>query len=156
MSNFQNRIPRTTESDQQIAESAQRHRSLYCCADGCMSLWSVDGPMGKCCSAHAWKQPKDWKRITREVNEVITDIAATPSGERATLDGTSERTPLDFKTDPLARTLGELLKPGQSNAMFTGNTAWAYALKRCDEAGMKITPAQREAYKAVVARESIV
>lgn len=149
------RIRQERENDHQVAEGSVRQRALYCCADGCNALWSVDGPMGKCCSAHAWKPTSQWKHITREVNAIITDIAATPAEDRITLDGSSERTPLDFKHSPLASTLGSLLPGGNSNAMFSGSTAWAHALKRCDEAGMKITPAQREAYKAVVARETI-
>lgn len=155
MSTFRNRF-QESESDEQIAAGASRNRALYCSADGCNALWSIDGPMGKCCSAHAWKPTSQWKHITREVNGIITDIAATPKDERHTPDGSSERTPLDFKNDPLAESLGRLLVKGNGNAMFTGSTAWAHALKRCDEAGMKLTPAQREAYKAVVARESIV
>lgn len=149
------RIRKERENDSQVAEGAVRQRALYCCADGCNALWSVEGPMGKCCSAHAWKQPKDWKHITREVNSIITDIAATPPEDRITVDGTSERTPLDFKRDPIASTLATMLQPGQGTAIGTGSKAWAYALQRCDEAGMKLTPTQREAYKAVVARETI-
>lgn len=147
MSNFQNRLPRAHESDHQIAEGVQGNRRLMCCADGCPNYWSVESPNGKCCSAHAWKNTDQWKKITRTQFDIQTERAACPPDERVV--------PLDFKNDPLADALGKLLQPGTGHQMFSGSKAWAYALKRCDEAGMRITTAQREMYKAVVARETI-
>lgn len=151
MSTFRNRF-QENESDAQVAEGAARHRSLYCCADGCNALWSVEGPMGKCCSAHAWKPKNQWKGITRMVNDTITERAAMTPEERE-----RDAVRLEWKDNALSMAVAQLLKQedGGSMKMFSGSKAWAYALKRCDEAGMKLTPTQREMYQAVVARETI-
>lgn len=152
MSDFNSRIPRNSESDREIADGVQRQRSLYCHAEGCPNLWSIDGPNGKCCSAHAWKPREQWKAITRDQFDIQTELAATPVEERLTPDGSSARTPMDWKRDTLAVNLGKLLHKQDGTRMFTGNKAWAYALKRCHEAGMKLTPAQVEAYQSVTGK----
>lgn len=118
---------------------------LMCEANGCPNRWSVsrEGSRGLC-SAHAWADKHAWPRITQEQLDAETDRAranAEPKQQAPHVSLAQKRAILER----LRRI--DFAKHGQ------GGKAWAHALKARDDAGERLTIAQRDAYRAALASE---
>lgn len=134
----------TTARDQRIADEVGLDRETRCIASRCPCRWTVDAGNGRLCSAHAWADPFHWPRITdelldRETERAIrADRAAPPAPKR-----------------PLSRTeqlqlLHRMRAQLQRLAAGRGNLDWAHRLKARDEAGDRLTLAQRQSYRAAL------
>jgi len=112
---------------------------LMCCAHGCPNRWSVDPP--RACSAHAWADPHDWPRITREQldAEIERDFA-----KRAPKETQRFVTPNAEKLHRYLSQLAHGIRIGGADPK-----AWAYVLKEREEAGERLTEFQKQAWREV-------
>lgn len=125
--------------DLAIANEVNTERTLMCIASGCPNRWTVDAGSGRLCSAHAWADAKQWPSITREQQAREAD--------RAMYGSTTSR---PVRTVSKAEALEKLatLRINEPKDPLD----WARKLKARDEAGERLTPAQREMYQAALRR----
>lgn len=125
--------------DLAIANEVNTERTLMCIASGCPNRWTVDAGSGRLCSAHAWADAKQWPSITREQQAREAD--------RAMYGSTTSR---PVRTISKAEALEKLatLRINEPKDPLD----WARKLKARDEAGERLTPAQREMYQAALRR----
>lgn len=125
--------------DLAIANEVNTERTLMCIASGCPNRWTVDAGSGRLCSAHAWADAKQWPSITREQQAREADRA---------MYGSTTRRPV--RTVSKAEALEKLatLRINEPKDPLD----WARKLKARDEAGERLTPAQREMYQAALRR----
>ena len=124
--------------DQRIADDASIPSSLMCGAHGCPNRWSIDPP--RMCGAHAWSDPHLWPQITQEQRDAETQRA---------IAAVSPPAPQRFvKPDPLklSRYLRRLAD-GIASAQHSPR-AWADRLREREDAGERLTPAQKEAWRS--------
>lgn len=123
----------------QASEDFDTDAKMRCGASGCPNRWSVDGGSGRLCSAHAWADAKQWPSITREQQAREAD--------RAMYGSTTSR---PVRTVSKAEALEKLatLRINEPKDPLD----WARKLKARDEAGERLTPAQREMYQAALRR----
>lgn len=129
---------RATKRDQIAADQSADDRDLMCRATGCPNKWSVD--MGsKLCSAHAWAEPHQWPQITQEQQDHVID--------RARRAGMLSAPPVQLsKADKIAA-LQEMREVFRSKPE---PKAWAHALRDREQAGERLTPFQRTAWREVL------
>ncbi len=124
--------------DQRIAdETLQYDEKLMCKAKGCPHRWSVNAGSGKLCSAHAWSDPQDWPRITREQSDAETDRAMYGSPAR-------HKPPAAPLTLEQKRAIGAKLRQAMRNP---GGRDWAYRLRDREARGEKLNQAQRTMWR---------
>lgn len=133
----------TTARDQRIADDVGLDRETLCTATRCPRRWTVDLGSGRLCSAHAWAQPHHWPQITEELLEADAQRAyraqyAEPKRERLPLTRTEQLQLL------------HRLKTAVQRMADRGSLAWAERLKARDEAGERLTLAQRQSYRAAL------
>lgn len=130
---------RDARRDQAVAEDAGISRSLMCGAYGCPNRWSVDPP--RMCSAHAWAEPHQWPSITQQQIDAETQRAIASSGPKE-----SQRfvTPDPAKLRRYLTRLAQGIRDQQRTPR-----GWAERLREREEAGERLTPAQKEAWRSV-------
>ncbi len=135
----------TRAADVQAASDMDSERTLTCAANGCPNRWSYrpDGSQGLC-SAHAWADPRDWPRVT--------DGQQWHAAERARLRGEEQE-----QRQGESLTLADKRKrlEGMRAAILgmrvnVGRRDWATALQAREQAGDRLTPAQRAMWRAAV------
>ena len=129
--------------DQRIADDVGSDRELMCCASGCPSRWSVDGPNGRACSAHAWVNDRhEWPAITdRQIwSETERARQAMSSEERI-----YPRMSHGQKT-ALLRKLAAVFAPKPPKA-------WAEKLRDKEQQGEPLSRLQQQAWREAL-RES--
>lgn len=125
--------------DQRVAADETASYGLMCAAHGCPSRWSVDPP--RMCGAHAWADSHHWPQITQEQLDAETQRA---------MDAANPPAPQRFvKPDPvkLSRYLRKLAD-GIADAQRSPRE-WADRLRQREEAGDRLTPAQKDAWRSV-------
>lgn len=126
----------------QAADDFGADAKLRCGATGCPNRWTVDAGAGRLCSVHAWADPKQWPSITREQNAREADRA---------MYGVTTRKPARLVSKAEALEKLETLRINDPKDPLD----WARKLKARDEAGERLTPAQREMYQAALRRNHI-
>lgn len=129
----------STKRDQRIADETLQHDgALMCRVGGCPNPWSIDGPNGRCCSAHAWAQPHQWGRITDEQLD-----AQARRAMRAAAD--DERKPRQRPLSTEAkRAIGQKLRLAIRQQ---GGRQWAHNLRDREQRGERLTEAQRSMWR---------
>lgn len=122
--------------DQNTAQEAGIEQHLLCRAKGCPNRWTVD--VGHVCSAHFHAPVHHWPQVTQEQIDAETDRALAAAAGRV-------------QVDPLTREqktgiLQKLLECGRQKP----GKAWAHALKTREQRGDRLTPAQREMWRAAL------
>lgn len=127
--------------DQHIAKDNEAEQALMCSAHGCPNRWSVDGPSGRCCSAHAWAPTGHWPGITAQQNETATQRAFAAAQRSASIDDAGHRTrpASPDEREAIARAL-------QGGAKARG-VQWAKRLLVREGKGERLTLAQREMWR---------
>ena len=138
--------------DERIAEEATSTdtRGLMCKADFCPNRWSVDGGLGKCCSAHAWAPAHCWPHITREQQDAETERAFRAANPRP---------PAPQMTWPQRKAAMQALRVALSGANKPDPKAWAHNLRSYElehngmlPSGLPMTQFQRDAWRVVLLR----
>lgn len=134
------------KADQRMADDAHDALAMQCAAHGCPNPWSVDGPMGRCCSAHAWSDRHLWPRITQEQQDAATQRAfeAAQRQEHGG-DGAHRRT---RPTTPEEREHFD--RQFALMGTRTGGVHWAKRLLVREERGQRLTLAQREMWRTAL------
>lgn len=114
---------------------------LMCVANGCPNRWSVDAGNGRLCSAHAWAEPHQWPEITQQQQWDETERARSNAAPTPTHSMPPTR---QDKVEILTRLRGLFARDDQRPR------DWAYALKEREESGRRVTPAQREMWRAAL------
>jgi hypothetical protein len=122
--------------DQRVAEEVVEDVHLMCSAKGCPRRWTVLGDRGKACSAHYWRDPADWPRITAMLQR--QDV------ERAMEFNPPEPPPEPMTREQRVATLAELSRLGRIPA---DPKAWAKRLRDRHKAGEKLKPSEIDAYR---------
>lgn len=125
--------------DLAIANEVNTERTLMCIASSCPNRWTVDAGSGRLCSAHAWADAKQWPSITREQLARESDRA---------MYGATTHKPVRNVSKAEAMEKLETLRINDPKDPLD----WARKLKARDEAGERLTPAQREMYQAALRR----
>lgn len=134
--------------DQRIAIESGADLALMCRAPGCPNRWSVDGPQGRCCSAHAWVSDGQWPQITAQQQDAETQRAWD-------------------RQQPQARDRQESLTRQQKVAllqsvrgMFKGSSRgpreWAHELRRREQAGELLPQAVRDAWRSAIGAHGVL
>ncbi len=137
---------KASAADRRTAEDSQTDQALMCAAHGCPSRWSVDGPMGRCCSAHAWGDRHLWPRITQELAEAAMQRAyeaAQRQGRDEAQPSRRTRTATPAERQRIAAVLAGM-------ARKTGGLHWAKRLLLREEAGEPLTQSQREMWRCAL------
>ncbi|ALV06681.1 hypothetical protein [Roseateles depolymerans] len=128
----------STKRDQRIADETLQHdAALMCRVGGCPNPWSVDGPAGRCCSAHAWAQPHQWARITDEQLDAQARRAMRASQEQPK----PRKRPMTIDEK---RAIGQKLRQAIRQQ---GGRQWAHKLRDREQRGEKLTEAQRSMWR---------
>ena len=127
--------------DQRIADETQQYAEhLMCKAHGCPCRWSVDAGNGRLCSSHAWADHGDWPRITQRLIDAEADRAYYgPPAEPKVVPMTREQ----------KRGIGARFREFLSRKL-QGGKSWAFALRKREESGAKLTDAQRAMWRAAI------
>ena len=134
------RKPFDASRDQRVAEDYGDDRALLCNATGCPNRWTVShGGSPGLCSAHAWADRHLWPQITSEQNDAQTERAYAMGGRGG---DESPRRSVDKRAviDRL-RSLNFGQQAGRE---------WAEKLRQREEAGERLTQAQKEAWRAAL------
>ena len=132
---------KNTAADRRISDDDHAERALMCSAHGCPNRWSVDGPSGRCCSAHAWAPTGQWPVITAQQDAAATQRAflASQKGESGDAPAHRTRPASPAERDAIARAL-------QGGARAKG-VQWAKRLLVREGKGKRLTLAQREMWR---------
>lgn len=132
--------------DEAIVDDTKAERALQCTAAGCPNRWAVDAGSGKLCSAHAWRDPRDWPRITQQLVDDETERAY-----RAGMD-TQPMEPRAPLTREQKASLGQRIRAAlqRMRDLAGGSRQWAHRLKAREQGGEKLTSAQRDMWRAAV------
>lgn len=131
---------KATAADRRIADDEQAERVLMCSAHGCPNRWSVEGPAGRCCSAHAWAPVGRWPAITEQQ-------------QRAAEQKAYDRTQAATRTEPVQRPRPptkverEAIAKALQGGMKSRGVQWAKRLLVREERGDRLTLAQREMWR---------
>lgn len=131
---------KATAADRRIAEDEQAERTLMCSAHGCPNRWSVDGPSGRCCSAHAWAPSSRWPAITEEQQRAADQRAFERTQRKAWPESMQRPRPA---TDAERAAMAKALQGG----MKARGVQWAKRLLVREERGDDLTQAQREMWR---------
>lgn len=133
--------------DQLVAEDLEIDRSLLCAAGGCPNRWAVDGPVGKCCSSHAWADRHLWPQITQEQLDAETqralEAAAPPEPKRYRHFSAAEKREV---LQQLRRALGPRENPRE----------WAHRLRDREQRGEQLSQAQRDMWRSVLGAHGVL
>lgn len=132
---------KATAADRRIADDEQSERVLMCSAHGCPNRWSVDGPAGRCCSAHAWAPTGQWPGITAQ-----QDAAATQRAFLAAQKGESGDAPA-HRTRPASPDEREAIARALQGGAKARGVQWAKRLLVREGKGERLTLAQREMWR---------
>lgn len=117
------------------------NRGLDCIAAGCPNAWSVDAGNGRLCSAHAWAEPHRWPEITQQQQWAETDRARMLGEPLQPAEPLSK----DEKLSILER-LRAAVRSWQQRGT-KDPLRWARRLKAREEAGHRLTIAQRDMWR---------
>jgi hypothetical protein len=123
--------------DKRIADEASAPMPAGCAAMGCPRPWSVSMDGVRTCSAHAFKDWKQWPRITQELLDHDLDHA------RGIVGRVRDR-PAPMSPEKAREKLRDL-KIGTAPPR-----EWAHRLREQERAGKILTVAQREAWRRVL------
>lgn len=132
---------KTTAADRRTADDEQAERVLMCSAHGCPNRWSVDGPNGRCCSAHAWEPSHRWPAIT-EAQQRAAEHRAFERTQRKAWPEALQRVRAPTAEERAATS--KALAIGGSKAR---GVQWAKRLLVREERGDSLTMAQREMWR---------
>ena len=132
---------KTTAADRRISDDDHAERALMCCAHGCPNRWSVDGPSGRCCSAHAWAPTGHWPGITAQQNDAATHRAFAAAQMSASIDDAGHR------TRPASPTEREAISRALQGGARARGVQWAKRLLVREGRGDRLTLAQREMWR---------
>lgn len=133
--------------DQRVAEDVEIDRSLLCAAGGCPNRWSVDGPMGKCCSAHAWTERHHWPQVTQEQLDAETNralVAAAPPAPK------TYRHFSQAEKREVLQSLRTALGPRENPR------EWAHRLREREQRGERLSLAQRDMWRSVLGAHGLL
>ena len=127
---------KATAADRRIADDEQSERVLMCSAHGCPNRWSVDGPAGRCCSAHAWAQSRMWPSITARLQDEATQRAFAAC-QRTEASG-------EWRTRPANAQERAAIQRALTGGAKARGVQWAKRLLVREGRGESLTLAQRE------------
>lgn len=127
--------------DQHIVNDNEAEQALMCSAHGCPNRWSVDGPSGRCCSAHAGAPTGQWPVITAQ-----QDAAATQRAFLASQKGESGDAPA-HRTRPASPDEREAIARALQGGAKARGVQWAKRLLVREGKGERLTLAQREMWR---------
>lgn len=130
--------------DERIADETIAAQHLRCIAHGCPNLWSFDNGGGRLCTAHAGADPMQWPAITQQQRDAETERAiAAQQPDLAT--------PPRAQTAPLTREeRQEVLRQLAEFRQVPPGKQWAVALRQVEQDGARLTPAQRQMWRAAL------
>lgn len=134
------------KADERMADDAHADLALKCAAHGCPNRWSVDGPMGRCCSAHAWSERHLWPRITQEQQDSASRRAFDAS-HRQWDDNDHQNRQVRPATPEERQHFSRLFALMGSR---TGGVHWAKRLLVREERGERLTLTQREMWRSAL------
>ena len=135
---------KTTAADRRLAEDSEADQALKCSARGCPNRWSVDGPNGRCCSAHAWEPSSRWPAITAQQQAQAEQRAFQRTQAKAWPEAMQRVRPATAaERDVMAKILAGM---GQR----TRGVHWAKRLLLREERGDGLTQAQREMWRTAL------
>jgi hypothetical protein len=123
--------------DKRIAEEASTPQPSSCAAIGCPRPWSVQVEGMRTCSAHAFKDWKQWPRITQELIDHDLDHARG-------IVGRVQARPAPVSPEE-AREKLRALKIGT-----VPPKEWAYRLREQERAGKVLTVTQAEMWRRML------
>lgn len=125
--------------DTRTADETDDERGLQCIAYGCPNRWSVDAGKGRLCSAHAWADAMQWPLISQQQTDAETERAFRAQTPKRPAPPVTHEQKL-----AIAQRLRDVL------AQPANPREWAYRLRDRENAGEKLTRAQRECWRAAI------
>jgi hypothetical protein len=128
--------------DEAVANEFHRDQERMCQAHGCPHHWSSDFGNGRLCSTHARAEPKDWPRITQELQDELRRPRQAPPAPPK-LSATERKAVIERLHGLHSLSSGDAL-------------AGARSLKAREERGdPTLTPFQRDYWRKALARDFI-
>lgn len=126
-------------ADKHAADSVEENTALKCSASGCPNRWSVDFGH-RLCSAHNGAELHEWPEITQRIVDAETDAAFR--GQEPRRQATHRHFSVAEK-----KAVGQRLRAVLRNV---GGKDWARRLQAREEAGRKLTDAQKAMWRAAL------
>lgn len=126
---------RATKAEERLIADVNGDSELMCGANSCPRRWSVDGPQGRLCGAHAFAEPHQWPGITHDLQRqwpVRSEPTPKPP-RRYTLE--ERRAAIKGMAAIWTQ------KPGK---------CWAEKLQARERAGERLTAAQKDMWRQAI------
>lgn len=115
------------------AENSEIQQTM-CQAHGCPNRWMINDAKGRLCRWHHYAEPMDWPSITSQLRLGLAPTTPKPQ-PMAPSDSNRVRTAMaEFKSFGSGR----------------ADKTWAYRLKEREEAGERLSVAQRNAWRTAL------
>ena len=126
---------RASKAEERLIADVNADAELMCGAHGCPRRWTVEGPQGRLCGAHAFADPHKWPGITNDLQRQWP-VRSEPTPKPPRRYTQEERRGAVQK---LAAIWTQ--KPGKG---------WAEKLKAREQAGERLTAAQRDMWRQAI------
>lgn len=134
--------------DQRIAAEAGPDHALMCSANGCPNRWTCDFA-GRLCSAHAHAERHEWPAVTQQQQDIET--------ERAYRAGRQQEPAPPLTVERKRQMLSQMHAAlAAIHAMPRDGRAWARSLRDREQGGERLTPAQRDMWRAALGAQRFV